>query len=212
MAAPLSVDLFNPSNWQGSSNKDQLSAILSSLQKYDPGASMVTNPGTEYSNETGTGTRDPTYSLNYDPSKLPQLADPALQKAAETGKLREMYGGSQSGWKLANPDAKWSDPNYGDFTTSGNQYLPMTGHDKFIDIMGKITEGIAVGGMGAGLGAALGGGLTGALGSGAFKVGTGELLSGGKEDPLQAILQMFSGGGGNGGLAALLKLFEGQGG
>lgn len=188
---------------------------LGILKKYDPNAKIVTTPGTSYSNETGQGTRPDTYSIDFDQSKLPKPNtgglggnltnfDPNSNTFGNTSK----YGGHS--W-LKDPSKVTFDENYGWLTPADNYgtYYSGTKGDATSDMIGKGILAATLAVMGGGVAQGLGGGVGGQIGSGAFKFGVSEGLSGGKTNPLSGLLSMFGGQAIPPQLAQLLQMLKG---
>ena len=189
------------SGW-GTSNgltQEQANNLLATIKQYDPNAKVTMTPGESYSNESGTGTRPDTYSVDYDSSKLPALSQQAQQ-------MYQQYGGNignaslgpdgklsvDKGYTLHDPTAYITDPNYGVISPQANFTQNLNGQDKIAQIMKTLVLSGVTGGMGAGLGAALGGGLGGSLAGGALKSGIG-MLSGGSFNPLSLVSSALPG-------------------
>lgn len=204
----------------------QMLQQLSMIQKYDPSAKLV-DTGSQLAGSEGSGmgqlNPDGTmnydaFTIDYDRSKLPAPGQSGLSgnlvnfdPTDKTFGSTSAYGGHE--W-LSDPSKVYNDPNYGWLTPSSNYHTEYTGtaSDRTNDMIGKAILAASMGVMGGGVASALGGGAGGALGSGAFKFGIGELLSGGKMNPLQALMSMAGGQipGGNI-LMSLYQLIQGMG-
>ena len=189
----------------------QANEQLALLKKYDPNAKLV-NTGQQGDQGTGMGKLNPDgsmdyslYTIDYDTSKLPEAAAGTtalgdklvnFDPTDPTFGNKSQFGGHQ--W-LKDPTKVFNDPNYGWVTPSDNYGSEYTGtkNDLYNDYVGKAIEMTALAVMGGGVASAVGGGVGGTAASGAFKFGAGEAFSGGKSDPLSAILGMFGGGAGS---------------